>query len=81
MNINSEHNEKGDGIHNAVEAMDVCVNTISEILIDPAVEKNELNLGQAKILGLVYEALRTIAEKAHAFEKMEELRGNDFGRN
>ena len=81
MNINSEYNKEGDGVYNAIEAMDACMSTISEILINPAVEKDEIDLEQAKILGTVSEALQTIAQKAYAFEKMEELKGNDFGRN
>ena len=81
MNINSEFNEDSSSLNNAVEAMDACMSVISDILIKPAMDRDELDLEQAEMLGTVAEALQTIAKKAYAFEKMGELKGNDFGRN
>jgi len=81
MNINSEYNEDSDSLNNAVEAMDACMSAISDILIKPAMARDEIDLEQAQMLGTVAEALQTIAKKAYAFEKIEDLKQNDFGRN
>jgi hypothetical protein len=81
MNINSEFNKDSSSPFNAVEAMDSCMSVISDILIQPAMDREELDLEQSKMLSTVAEALQTIAKKAYAFEKMADLKQNNFGRN
>ena len=70
MNINREYSEDQEGITNAYEAMDACMDAISEILIEPAMERDEIDKDQAQLLGSVALALKVIAEKAYAYEKM-----------
>ena len=53
---------------------------ISDILIQPALERDELNKEDAKTLGLVADALKTIAQKAKAYEMLRE-NGNEYFRN
>ena len=57
-------------IDNAIEANDACMAGIAEILIHPM--KDNLTLKQMDHLGLIAEVMRTIAEKAHAYEKLQE---------
>ena len=56
-------------INNAIEANDACMAGIAEILIHPM--KDDLTRKQIVHLGLIAEAMRTIAEKAYAYEKLE----------
>ena len=79
MKIEKEF-EENDNELNAEEAMEVSMALISDILIQPALERDELNKEDAKTLGIVAEALQTIAQKAKAYEMLRE-NGNEYFRN
>jgi hypothetical protein len=79
MKIEKEF-EENDNELNAEEAMEVSMAFISDILIQPALERDELNKEDAMTLGVVAGALKTIAQKAKAYEMLQE-NGNEYFRN
>ena len=79
MKIEKEF-EENDNQLNAEEAMEASMAFINDILIQPALERDELNKEDAKILGVVADALKVIAQKAKAYEMLRE-NGNEYFRN
>ena len=79
MKIEKEF-EENDNQLNAEEAMEASMAFINDILIQPALERDELNKQDAKILGVVADALKVIAQKAKAYEMLRE-NGNEYFRN
>ena len=79
MKIEKEF-EENDNELNAEEAMEVSMAFISDILIQPALERDELNKEDAMTLGVVAGALKTNAQKAKAYEMLQE-NGNEYFRN
>ncbi len=79
MKIEKEF-EENDNELNAEEAMEASMAFINDILIQPALERDELNKQDAKILGVVADALKVIAQKAKAYEMLRE-NGNEYFRN
>ena len=79
MKIEKEF-EENDNELNAEEAMEVSMGLSSDIVIQPALERDELNKEDAKTLGIVADALKTIAQKAKAYEMLRE-NGNEYFRN
>tara|TARA_B100000674_G_C37908494_1_gene947361 strand:+ start:1088 stop:1366 length:279 start_codon:yes stop_codon:yes gene_type:complete len=79
MKIEKEF-EENDNELNAEEAMEASMAFINDILIQPALERDELNKEDAKILGVVADALKVIAQKAKAYEMLRE-NGNEYFRN
>jgi len=69
MNINSEYNPSPE--LNAVTAMETCMANISEILVRPAIKKGELSDEDKELLGIVGTTLKLIAERAKAYEELE----------
>lgn len=70
MNINPQYNQEGKLINDASQAMNACMNVISDILIEPAMANNMLDDEQVEMLETVADAFNIIAKKAHAYEKM-----------
>ena len=81
MNINSEYTESESEL-DAETAMASCMEGISSILLEPAMNKGELNEEDQTLLGIIGVTLKIIAEKAHAYEKMtDESNSQNFSRN
>ena len=71
MNIRKEHLNIDDGI-GAEQAMEACMGAISEILMTPALDQDKLNKEEATVLALVGGVLKTISQKAQAYEDVYE---------
>jgi len=70
MNINPEYSSHDE--LNANDIMEKGMHLISEILIDPAMQSGKLDEEDQSLLGLVGVTFKIIAEKATAYEMMEE---------
>ncbi len=70
MNINPEYSSHDE--LNANDIMAKGMHLISEILIDPAMQSGKLDEEDQSLLGLVGVTFKIIAEKATAYEMMEE---------
>tara|TARA_A100000172_G_scaffold53603_1_gene34015 strand:- start:974 stop:1240 length:267 start_codon:yes stop_codon:yes gene_type:complete len=70
MNINPEYSSNDE--LNANDIMAKGMHLISEILIDPAMQSGKLDEEDQSLLGLVGVSFKIIAEKATAYEMMEE---------
>lgn len=64
----------------AESAMDVSMDMIMQLAIEPAMENDLIDEEGAKVLGTVAQVLRIIAEKAQAYEKLRDC-GNEYSRN
>lgn len=71
MRIEKEHLNIDDGI-GSEQAMDACMETISEILMLPAIDEERLNPEETNALAIIGGVLRTIAMKAQAYEDVYE---------
>ena len=71
MNIRKEHLNIDDGI-GAEQAMESCMEAISEILMMPALDEDAITTTDAKVLAVVGGVLKTIATKAQAYEDVYE---------
>ena len=80
MNINPEF--ESDNNLDAETAMETCIDGIANILIEPAMNKGELTEEDQTLLGIIGTTLKIIAEKAKAYEELENLSGkNNHFRN
>lgn len=70
MNINPEYSSHDELCANDIMAKGM--HLISEILIDPAMQSGKLDEEDQSLLGLVGASFKIIAEKATAYEMMEE---------
>lgn len=75
MNINPEHQSNPD--LDAETAMQACMDGIAVTLLEPAMEKGELSKEDQTLLGIIGMTMKTIAEKARAFEALQD--GSDQG--
>ena len=80
----SLNDQPQDNSQNASTMMETCMATIHDMLLDPM--KDKLTPEEDGVLALVGITLKIIAEKAHAYEKMEQGEipdptRNDFNRN
>ena len=77
MNINPdfESNSQLD----AETAMQACMDGIAVTLLEPAMEKGELSEDDQLLLGVIGMTLKTIAEKARAFEALQD--GSDHNKH
>jgi hypothetical protein len=75
MNINPdfESNSQLD----AETAMQACMDGIAVTLLEPAMKKGELSEDDQTLLGVIGMTMKTIAEKARAFEALQD--GSDHG--
>lgn len=76
MNINPDF--QPDSQLDAETAMESCMDGISVTLLEPAMEKGELSETDQELLGIIGMTLKTIAQKAKAYE---ELQGNSDQQN
>ena len=70
MNINPEHQSNPD--LDAETAMKACMDGIAEILLEPAMEKGELSEDDQTLLGIIGMTMKTISQKARAFETLQD---------
>ena len=75
MNINPDF--VSDNNLDAETAMKACMDAIAITLLEPAMEKGELSEDDQNLLGIIGLTLKTIAEKARAFEALQD--GSDQG--
>jgi hypothetical protein len=75
MNINPDF--ASDNNLDAETAMQACMDAIAITLLEPAMEKGELSEDDQNFLGIIGITLKTIAEKARAFEELQD--GTDQG--
>jgi len=71
MNINPKF--ESDNNLDAETAMETCIDGIANILIEPAMNKGELTEEDQTLLGIIGTTLKIIAEKAKAYEELENL--------
>ena len=78
MNINPDF--ASDNNLDAETAMQACMDAIAITLLEPAMEKGELSEDDQNFLGIIGMTLKTIAEKARAFEALQDgtNQGNHF---
>jgi len=69
MNINPEF--ESDNNLDAEKAMEACMNGISELLLEPAMEKGNLSEEDQTLLGIIGMTMKAIAEKAKALENLQ----------
>ena len=84
MNIEKDFDSDSDSNPHANEVMTTAMDAIHDILMQPMKEK--LTTEEHGVLALIAITLKIIAEKATAYEKMEQgelsdLTKNDFYRN
>ena len=79
MNINPEYNESEFQL-DAETAMASCMEGIAVTLIEPAMENGKLSETDQELLGIIGVTLKTIAEKAKAYEELQgrASEGNHF---
>lgn len=70
MNINPDF--ESNSPLDAETAMKACMDGIAEILLEPAMAKDELSEDDQTLLGIIGMTLKTIAEKARAFETLQD---------
>ena len=71
MNINPEF--ESDNNLDAETAMETCMDGLAVTLIEPAIERGELSEEDQAFLGIIGTTLKIIAEKAKAYEELENL--------
>jgi len=79
MKIEKDFEENENDL-DAESAMDVSMDMIMQLAIEPAMENDLIDEEGAKVLGTVAQVLRIIAEKAQAYEKLRDC-GNEYSRN
>ena len=70
MNINPEYSSHDELCANDIMAKGMSM--LGEMLIDPAIQSGKLNEEDKSLLGLIGVTFKIIAEKATAYEMMEE---------
>ena len=78
MNINPDF--QSDSELDAETAMETCMAGISDTLIEPAMEKGELDETDQELLAVIGTTLKIIAQKAKAYEELQDRanEGNHF---
>ena len=69
MNINPDF--QSDSELDAETAMETCMAGISGTLIEPAMEKGELDETDQELLAVIGTTLKIIAQKAKAYEELQ----------
>ena len=67
--------EENENAPSSVEAMEASMDMIMRLAIEPAMDNDLVDENGAKILGLIGGVLKTIAEKAEAYEQVFENGG------
>jgi len=70
MNINPDF--ESDNNLDAETAMQACMDGIAVTLLEPAMEKGELSEDDQTLLGIIGMTMKTIAQKARAFETLQD---------
>tara|TARA_R110000824_G_scaffold369091_1_gene558516 strand:+ start:1943 stop:2185 length:243 start_codon:yes stop_codon:yes gene_type:complete len=70
MNINPDY--ESDSQLDAELAMEMCMQGISDLLLQPAIKRDELSEEDQTLLGIIGMTLKTIAQKAQALENLED---------
>ena len=65
----------------AIEAMESCMDAISGLLLEPALDEDRIEVEDAKILALVGQTLKEIARRAYAYEQIQKGELSDDYRN
>ena len=68
MNINPDFSDAPD--LDAETAMQACMDGIAELLLEPAMAKDELSTEDQTLLGIIGMTMKTIAQKATAYENL-----------
>ena len=71
MNINPEH--QPDLNLDAETAMEMCMDTLYEMVLEPAIQNECLSEDDQVMLGVIGMTLKTIADKASAYEKLQKV--------
>tara|TARA_B100000405_G_scaffold121205_1_gene84870 strand:- start:3559 stop:3801 length:243 start_codon:yes stop_codon:yes gene_type:complete len=69
MNINPEHQPELN--LNAETAMEMCMDALFDMVINPAIKNDLINDEDEIMLGAIGLALKAIAEKARAYEELQ----------
>lgn len=70
MNINPEHQPEFN--LDAETAMEMCMDALYEMVIDPAMNSDSLSEDNQMMLGVIGMTLKHIAQKASAYEKLQQ---------
>jgi len=70
MNINPDY--QSDLNLDAETAMEMCMDTLYEIVLEPAVKSDSLSEDDQVMLGVIGMTLKHIAQKASAYEKLQQ---------
>lgn len=70
MNINPDF--QSDSELNAETAMEICMSAIFEIALEPAIKKGEVSEIDQELLDMVGMTLKGIAQKAKAYEELQD---------
>jgi hypothetical protein len=65
-NDNTDNNE----VPSSIEAMEACMDGIMSVLIEPAMKEGKLNDEESLLLGAIATALKEIASRADAYDKI-----------
>ena len=79
LNENFNQNENESEL-NAESAMELIMGSLYEMVLEPAYKSGQLTEEDQELLGSIGLTLKTIAEKARAYEKLQEGK-NPFGSN
>lgn len=79
MKINDGFNKKE--VTSSLEAMDACMAGITSILIEPAIDRDQLSEEQAETLGLIGTALKELAQRAEAYDQLQSGKIDGIFRN
>ena len=71
MNINSDY--QSDLNLDAETAMEMCMDALYEMVINPAIKNDSLSEDQQVMLSVIGVTLKAIAEKASAYEKLQKV--------
>tara|TARA_Y100000592_G_C5230439_1_gene203601 strand:+ start:74 stop:325 length:252 start_codon:yes stop_codon:yes gene_type:complete len=81
LNENFNQNENESELElNAESAMELIMGSLYEMVLEPAHKSGQLTEEDQELLGSIGLTLKTIAEKARAYEKLQEGE-NPFGSN
>lgn len=83
MKINDEHqfSFNDNNAPSSIEAVESCMNFIHELLIEPAVNRGEIDDAKAKVLALIGITLQEVAERAEAWDNQRKDNLNQNYRN
>jgi len=75
MRLNNPHHLQVQDI-DSLQASELAMAFIHDNLIDPMIERNLLDDSQLRMLGTIGGAIKVLAQKAHAYERLYENNTN-----